>query len=146
MRCVLKFRPSLEHWQESLSFAGAQQMPIIYVIKSGAVNPDSAAPHNPHLEEVSFTARNYGFPGIVVDGADVVAVWRVAQESLHRARNGAGPTLIDCRMESGQDPLAHMERYLRKRNLWDDAWKKRVTGKIKRELKAATSAPVKKLR
>lgn len=138
--------PLLEHWQESLKFAGAQKMPIIYVIKSVAVDPDSAAPHNPHLEEVSFTARNYGFPGIVVDGADVVAVWRVAQESLHRARNGAGPTLIDCRMESGQDPLAHMERYLRKRNLWDDAWKKRVTGKIKRELKAATSAPVKKLR
>ena len=47
-------------------------------------------------------ARDYGFPGIIVDGSDVVAVWRVAQESIHRARNGAGPTLIDCRMESAR--------------------------------------------
>ena len=129
--------PTLDPWHEALKFAVAQRLPIIYVMKSGAVNPDSAAAHTPDLEEVSFRARNYGFPGIVVDGTDVVAVWRVAQESLHRARNGAGPTLIDCRMESGQDPLAHMERYLKKRNLWDDAWKKKVAGQIRAEIKAA---------
>lgn len=129
--------PALDQWHPALKFAGAQKLPIIYVIKSGPANPDSAVPQNPHLEDVSFTARDYDFPGIIVDGADVVAVWRVAQESLHRARTGIGPTLIDCRMEAAPDPLAHMEHYLRKRNLWDDAWKKKVTGQIRAEIKAA---------
>lgn len=129
--------PALDQWHPALKLAGAQKLPIIYVMKSGPANPDSAVPQNPHLEDVSFTARDYDFPGIIVDGADVVAVWRVAQESLHRARNGIGPTLIDCRMESTPDPLAHMEHYLRKRNLWDDAWKKKVTGQIRAEIAAA---------
>lgn len=132
--------PSLDQWREALKFAGAQKVPIIYVMKSGATDPASTARQNPHLEEVSFTAREYGFPGIIVDGADVVAVWRVAQESLHRARNGAGPTLIDCRMESAEDPLARMERYMRKRDVWDEACKKRVAGQITRALKSATNA------
>ena len=55
------------------------------------------------------------FPEYVADAGDVVAVWRVAQESIYRARNGSGPTLIDCRKLTPQDPLAHMEHYMRKR-------------------------------
>ena len=43
------------------------------------------------LEEFSFLAKDYGFPSILVDGKDVVAVWRAAQESIHRARNGSWP-------------------------------------------------------
>ena len=73
-------------------------------------------------------ARDYGYPGIIVDGQDVVAVWRVAQESIHRARNGAGPTLIDCRMDSKRDPLAHMEHYMRKRNFGTTGGRKRQSG------------------
>ncbi len=61
-------------------------------------------------------AVDLGFPGVAEDGNDVVAVWRVAQESIHRARNGSGTMLIDlCRAELTDDPLAHMEHYLRKR-------------------------------
>ena len=54
------------------------------------------------LEEFSYLAKDYGFPSILVDGNDVVAVWRAAQESIHRARNGAGPTLIECQTEVGK--------------------------------------------
>ena len=48
-------------------------------------------------EDLRDRAEAYGFPGITVDGNDIVAVWRVTQESIHRARSGAGPTLIECR-------------------------------------------------
>jgi len=131
--------PSLDRWHETLKFAGAHKLPILYVVKQAAANPSSST-QNAHLEDFSFMARDYGFPGIIVDGSDVVAVWRVAQESLHRARNGSGPTLIDCRMESSQDPLAHMEHYMRERSVWDDAWKKKVTRQIKAE--TGRAAPV----
>lgn len=136
--------PSLDRRHEGLKFAGTHKLPILYVIKGATADPSSTGPQSAHLEDFSFTARDYGFPGIIVDGGDVVAVWRVAQESLHRARNGGGPTLIDCRMESHQDPLAHMEHYMRKRSVWDDNWKKQATKEIRTEMEAALAEPAKK--
>ena len=47
------------------------------------------------VEDLSVKAQGYGIPGITVDGNDVVAVYRVAQEAIHRARIGDGPTLIE---------------------------------------------------
>jgi pyruvate dehydrogenase E1 component alpha subunit len=124
---------SLDPWHEALKFAGVHKLPIVYVVKSGAAD-EQPADLPAYLEQFSFMARDYGFPGIVVDGRDVVAVWRVAQESIHRARNGAGPTLIDCRTESARDPLEHMEHYMRKRNVWDEEWKEKIAAGISGEL------------
>ncbi len=133
--------PALDLWHEALKFAGTHKLPILYVVKGGASDPASTGPQNAHLEDHSFMARDYGFPGIIVDGGDVVAVWRVAQESLHRARNGAGPTLIDCTMESTRDPLAQMEHYMRKRSVWDEEWKKQISQQIRAEMETAAAEP-----
>ena len=46
---------------------------------------------------MSARAAGYGFPGVSVDGNDVLAVYQVAQEAMSRARNGEGPTLIEAR-------------------------------------------------
>lgn len=121
---------SVEGAREALKLAGSGKLPVVYVIK----NSDDGAAHAPHLKPVSLLARYGGFPGVIVDGQDVVAVWRVAQESVHRARNGGGPTLIDCRMDAARDPLAHMEHYLRKRNLWEEAWRVKVEAEISAEV------------
>jgi len=125
---------SLDPWHEALKFAGVHKLPILYVVKSGAPNEQLSAGQPAYLEQFSFMARDYGFPGIIVDGRDVVAVWRVAQESMHRARNGAGPTLIDCRTDSARDPLEHMEHYMRKRSVWDDKWRNQIAARISGEL------------
>jgi len=108
-------------------------------------------------EDLRDRAEAYGIPGITVDGNDIVAVWRVTQESIHRARSGAGPTLIECRTwrwhaeadnspTNGRakskvlharwqnDPLRHMEHYMKKRNLWQQAWKDRLTAEYKAAL------------
>jgi hypothetical protein len=47
-----------------------------------------------------------------VDGNDVVAVYRVASEAIAHARNGHGPTVIDCRLSGPGDPIENMLRYL----------------------------------
>ena len=133
-------RPALETWHEALKFAGVHKLPIIFVIQNGVADQKSPSEHAPHLEAFSFMARDYGYPGIIVDGQDVVAVWRAAHESIHRARNGAGPTLIDCRTDSGQDPLAYMEHYMRKRNVWEDGWKEKVEAEIKEEIEKASKS------
>jgi 2-oxoisovalerate dehydrogenase E1 component alpha subunit len=41
-------------------------------------------------------ANGFGFPGIRVDGNDVLAVYAVTQEALRNAREGNGPTLIEA--------------------------------------------------
>jgi TPP-dependent pyruvate/acetoin dehydrogenase alpha subunit len=129
--------PALETWNETLKFAGEHKLPILFVIKNGVADQQSSSEHAPHLEAFSFMTRDYGYPGIIVDGQDVVAVWRAAQESIHRARNGAGPTLIDCRTDSKRDPLAYMEHYMRKRDVWDDGWKKETGRGIEGEIEKA---------
>lgn len=119
----------LTSWHDALKVASTHKLPIVYVIKDAAAGSNA-----PHLEPVSFMARKLGFPGIVVDGQDVVAVWRVAHESILRARAGSGPTLIDCRTDSSRDPLAYMEHYMRKRKAWDQAWKNKTEAEIRGEL------------
>ena len=37
------------------------------------------------------------FPGIAVDGNDVVAVWQAMREAVERARARHGPTLIEAK-------------------------------------------------
>ncbi len=123
-------RPSLDAWRDALRFAITHKLPIIFVIENAGDMPGSSSEAASHLDPLSFMVRDHNFPGIIVDGSDAVAVWRVTQESVHRARKGLGPTLIDCRRDPARDPLAHMEHYLRKRKLWDDAWRERLESEI----------------
>jgi len=123
-------------WHEAVSFAGAHLLPIVFVI--------CTSPDQPALREQALT---FGLPGITVDGYDVVAVFRVAQESIRRARQGHGPTLIECKMlppdsnrEGSGDSVAFMEAYLAKRKLWTPAWKNQLTKQIAEYLKHMTGS------
>ena len=123
-----------DRWHEAMKFAGIHKLPIIYV-KSRFAFGLAPAERAPALEELSFMAHDCGFPGIVVEGKDAVAVWRVVHESIHRARNGAGPTVVECETQSSAagDALDHMEHYLKKRGVWDDEWKRDTADRIDAE-------------
>jgi pyruvate dehydrogenase E1 component alpha subunit len=123
-----------DRWREAMKFAGIHKLPIVYV-KSGSAFGLATPESSPALEEQSFMARDCGFPGIIVDGKDAVAVWRVVHESIHRARNGAGPTLVECEMQSSPagDPLERMEHYMKQRGIWDDKWRHDTADRIAAE-------------
>ncbi len=126
--------PISDRWQEAMKFAGIHKLPIIYVKSRFAFGP-ALAGKVPAFEELSFMARDCGFPAIVVDGKDAVAVWRVVHESIHRARNGAGPTLVECETQSSLagDSLEHMEHYMKKRGIWDEQWRRATADGIDAE-------------
>ncbi len=76
------------------------------------------------LRDVADRAAAYGFPGVVVDGNNVLAVRETATEAVERARAGGGPTLIECKtwrhwghfigdMAKYRDPAEH-ESWLRR--------------------------------
>jgi 2-oxoisovalerate dehydrogenase E1 component alpha subunit len=90
-------------------------------------------------------ALGFGFPGVRVDGNDVLATYAVTQAALQRARDGQGPTLVEAytyRMGAHtttddptryrlnddvenwklKDPIARLEVYLRRNGLVDDAF------------------------
>jgi acetoin:2,6-dichlorophenolindophenol oxidoreductase subunit alpha len=131
-----------ERWHEALKFAGIHKLPIIYMLKRRSAFDLEPANRQPVLDDLSLVARDCGFPAIIVDSHDAVAVWRVTQESVHRARNGAGPTLIECETQlvHFNDPLAHMEHYMKKRGAWDVAWRNDAAKRIEAEIAVAVSA------
>lgn len=133
----------------TLEFAARNRLPIVYVVSSDETANDSQGEN----EEVITMAQSCGVTVITVDGSDAVAVYRVASESISRARKGIGPTLINCRFLPGrvegnarrkssprsQDPLVHMESYMKKRNAWSDSWKQGLVKQFTREIESAVN-------
>jgi TPP-dependent pyruvate/acetoin dehydrogenase alpha subunit len=83
-------------FHEALNMAALWKLPVIYVCENNqfalsmTVNESSAVPN------LAERARAYNIPGVQVDGNDVVAVYLAAQNAVARARNGQGPTLLEC--------------------------------------------------
>ena len=109
-----------------MEFAGERKLPILYVVETNLGDEIPPSSIQKVDDETNATAAKCGFPSISVDGHDAVAVYRVVQEAIARARKGGGPTLVDCRTRRGQsrttrqggiDPVLHMEQYLSKRGL-----------------------------
>ncbi len=151
---------ALGFWHEAASIAARQRLPIVFVVENVAPTHPGAANVFQANEDLRDRAEAYGFPGITVDGNDIVAVWRVTQESIHRARTGAGPTLIECRTRrwhaeadgnstgrsskllktrKEHDPLHHMEHYMKKRGLWKQAWKDKLVAEYRAALAEAVA-------
>lgn len=137
---------ALGFWHEAASLASRHRLPIVFIVENCAHSHANGTSVVQSDEDLRDRAEAYGIPGITVDGNDIVAVWRVTQESIHRARTGAGPTLIESRSRrwhaegdnpwaNGRpksklldarwqhDPLQHMEHYMKKRKLWQQTWK-----------------------
>jgi pyruvate dehydrogenase E1 component alpha subunit len=97
---------------------------------------------------VASRAAAYGLPGIEVDGNDVLAVAEAAEKALGRARQGGGPTLIECKkyrwngssksaVEPAKDPIENMENYLSGKGLFSTTWKQQIVTGFNRELDEA---------
>jgi 2-oxoisovalerate dehydrogenase E1 component len=113
-------------FHESLNFAGIQQAPVVFVCENNlyaTATPLSMATLNTN---VASKAASFGFPGVRVDGNDVVAVWHAAKEAVRRARAGEGPTLIEALTyrQVGHQEGDPVVGWARTQEEWD-AWFKR---------------------
>jgi len=66
-----------------------------------------------------------GVPRVSVDASDPIAVYRVCQESLRRAREGTGPTLVEC-VSARRDGLIFLENTLQQYGIWSEEWKQKL--------------------
>ncbi|MHA7146030.1 pyruvate dehydrogenase (acetyl-transferring) E1 component subunit alpha [Arthrobacter sp. TmT3-37] len=129
---------------ESMVFAASFDAPVVFFCQNNqwAISVPSTVQTRVPLAQ---RAEGYGFPGIRVDGNDVVAVEAVTRWALEHARSGKGPVLIEAytyRMSAHttaddptkyrlshdeqewqpRDPLVRLEAHLRSTGMADDAF------------------------
>ncbi len=127
---------------DALGFAAAHKLPALFVLHHDLRTDKTAS----SLEAVGSAPNAGDVPVISVDGNDVVAVYRVAQEAITRARQGGGPTLIEAvhfpkaghaALQTATDPLTHMRHYLSRKGLYSEKWEQRIAAFFARKLDAA---------
>jgi TPP-dependent pyruvate/acetoin dehydrogenase alpha subunit len=82
---------------ESLNLAGAWHLPVVLVVENNGYAESTSSKFHQSGVDVAKRADGFGLPGVVVDGFDFFAVHEVAGEAIARARDGGGPTLIECK-------------------------------------------------
>jgi len=83
-------------FHESLNLAALWQLPAIFVCENNGYA--DSVPQSRHQRQlhISLRAQGYGISGLTIDGNDALAVYQATSQAVGRARNGDGPTLIEC--------------------------------------------------
>src|SRR4029453_1165867 len=144
---------------ESMTFAGTRRLPVVFVCDNNQWAYSTPTHLEYATEPVADRASAYGFDGVVVDGTDVLAVYREAKRAIEKAREGGGPTLIEwvpLRMEGHavhddafyvpkelfeewgrRDPIERFRSWLRDNAEMTDAEEDEITAGVKRLLNEA---------
>ena len=81
----------------SLSLTSIWRLPAIYVCENNRWASGNSAAATLSVEDVAVRSVGYNMPGVTVDGNDVLAVYEAAQRAIQLAREGGGPTLLECK-------------------------------------------------
>ncbi|HNX47645.1 MAG TPA: pyruvate dehydrogenase (acetyl-transferring) E1 component subunit alpha [Methanomassiliicoccales archaeon] len=82
-------------FHEGLNFAGVFRTANVFVCQNNQFAISTRRNKQSASATLAQKAVAYGFPGILVDGNDVLAMYAATKEAVDRARNGEGPTLIE---------------------------------------------------
>ena len=83
-------------FHEAMNFAGVFQTPCVFFCQNNQYSisvPRSTQTAAPTLAQKAIA---YGFPGVMVDGNDILAVYAATKEAAAHARSGRGPVLIEA--------------------------------------------------
>jgi pyruvate dehydrogenase E1 component alpha subunit len=135
-----------DNWLRAIKFATRRSLPIMFVMVNNPWAVRTVGRASNGTGNLTLKVQKDGLTSITVDGNDVVAVYRVAYESLGRLRRGGGPVLVEGKtyrpdgqalLSIERDPLTHMERYLKAKKLFTTGWKNSIAQQFSRELDAA---------
>jgi pyruvate dehydrogenase E1 component alpha subunit len=130
-------------FHEGLNLAGVLKTPTIFICQNNQYAISLPRSKQTASKTIAQKAIAYGFPGIMVDGNDVLALYVAAKEAVDRARGGGGPTLIESytyrlgdhttsddatryRNQAelteweAKDPLHRFRVYLENKGLWNE--------------------------
>jgi pyruvate dehydrogenase E1 component alpha subunit len=144
---------------EGMNLAGVRRLPVVFVIDNNQWAYSTPSHLEYAVDHLADRAAGYGFDGVVVDGTDVLAVYREAKHAIEKARGGGGPTLIESvtlRMEghavhddafyvpkelfeewARRDPIERFRSWLRDNAEMTDDEEDEITAGVKRLLNEA---------
>ncbi len=84
-------------FHESMNAAAIWNLPVIFVCENNLYGASTHINQVISIKDLADRAAAYGMPGYVVDGNDVLAVNKAANEAIDRARQGKGPTFLELK-------------------------------------------------
>ncbi|HTR13874.1 MAG TPA: thiamine pyrophosphate-dependent dehydrogenase E1 component subunit alpha [Roseiarcus sp.] len=83
---------------ESMNLAAVWNLPVIFVVENNGYAESTSVDYGTAVDSYVDRASGFGLPGVAVDGTDFFAVYEAAGEVIRRAREGGGPSLLECKM------------------------------------------------
>ncbi len=146
---------------EAMNFAGIHKLGVIFVCENNGYAISVPQSKQMAIQNVADRAPGYGFPGVVVDGNDVLAVYQATRDAVTRARAGEGPTLIEAKtyrftahssddddrryrqaeevaVWRQKDPILRYQRYLREAGALTDSVEAAITERVTAQVDDAT--------
>lgn len=84
-------------FHEGVNMAACWNLPVVYVIENNLYAEKTRITDTARVTNLADRATAYGIPDVTVDGNDVTAVYEAIHEAISRARQGKGPTLVECK-------------------------------------------------
>ena len=84
-------------FHEALNVAALWKLPIVFVCENNLYGLSVSMKKSSAVRDIAVRAKAYDIPGAVVDGMDVLAVWKATEKAVKRARDGRGPSLLECK-------------------------------------------------
>jgi pyruvate dehydrogenase E1 component alpha subunit len=145
-----------------LNFAGVWKAPVLFICRNNGWAISTPSSLQTAARSVAHKALGYGFPGVRVDGNDLLAMIAVTQQAAARGRAGQGPTLIEAvtyrraahsssddpsvykkqkdleetKQWERRDPLQRFQRYLQKRGVLSAGDSDPIEAQYREELNA----------
>lgn len=158
-------------FHEAMNFAGVYKAPVVFFCQNNQFAISTPIKEQTASSTLAQKAIAYGFEGIQVDGNDVFAVYKATKDALQKARNGKGPTFIECftyrmadhttsddaskyRKDSEvkkweiKDPILRLKKYMIKKNIFSEQFeletKRNAEQKVEEAVKKAEAIPKEK--
>ena len=155
-------------FHESCNLAGVVRAPVVFVLQNNGWAISTPRGIQSGATDLASRAPGYGFPGVSVDGNDLLAVHKVAADAVARARAGAGPTLIETHTYrmwphttaddptryvnpeekarwAERDPIERVQKYLAAKGKWNDtlaqAWEAELALEVESAFEGAATYP-----
>ncbi len=110
-------------FHEGLNMAGVFKLPVIFICQNNQWAISMPREKQTASKTLAQKACSYGFEGLQVDGNDIFAVYKATEIALLKAKQGKGPTLLECITYRIYDHTTADDatRYRQKQEV--DAWK-----------------------
>ncbi|RJP24742.1 MAG: thiamine pyrophosphate-dependent dehydrogenase E1 component subunit alpha [Candidatus Abyssobacteria bacterium SURF_5] len=148
-------------FHEGLNFAGLHKPPLVLICENNKYAYSTPVEKEMAICCVAYRAESYGFEGLIVDGNDALAVYDTMEYAVNKAREGGGPTLIECmtyrisghsehdeakyqppeekEIWKRRDPIENFRKYLTDRGQLDESEDQRIQTQIAQTLDKAVA-------